>query len=201
MEGSPAAAGADRSAEVPGTSRSVRHVTKRADFSESELELELLNRQHRRKAFSSGDSRVDDWLIHRALGAMEKHTSTTRVLSGPGGVVAGYYTVASSALDVSLVPEELFGGRPPRHAPPTLTLAWLGVDTRFQGRGLGTHLFARALADAVEAYSLVRFVAVVVDAISAENIAYYRGHGFALVPGTSNKLYLPATTLMRVVLR
>jgi ribosomal protein S18 acetylase RimI-like enzyme len=115
--------------------------------------------------------------------------------------VAGYYTVASSALDVSLVPEELFGGNPPRHAPPTLTLAWLGVDTHFRGQGLGTRLFARALADAVEAYNLVRFVAVIVDAISEENIAYYRGHGFTLVPGTSNKLYLPATTLMRVVLR
>jgi GNAT superfamily N-acetyltransferase len=78
--------------------------------------------------------------------------------------------------------------------------AWLGVDTRFRGQGIGTRLFARALADAVEAYHLVRFVAVIVDAISEENVEYYQRHGFTVVPGTSNKLYLPATTLMRVVL-
>jgi GNAT superfamily N-acetyltransferase len=175
-------------------------VTKRGGASVSGLELELLNRGHRRKAFSSGDLRVDGWLIHRALGAMEKHTSTTRVLADRGGVVAGYYTIASTALDVSLAPRELFGGKLPRHAPPTLTLAWLGVDTRFRGQGIGTRLFARALAYAVEAYHLVRFVAVIVDAISSRNIDYYLRHGFTLVPGASNKLYLPATTLRRVVL-
>jgi GNAT superfamily N-acetyltransferase len=175
-------------------------VTKRPGGSVPGFELELLDRRHRRKAFSSGDSREDDWLVHRALGAMEKHTSTTRVLADRGGVVAGYYTIASTALDVSLVPAELFGGKVPRHAPPTLTLAWLGVDTRFRAQGIGTRLFARALADAVEAYHLVRYAAVIIDAISQANIDYYLGQGFALVPGTSNKLYLPATTLMRVVL-
>ena len=96
--------------------------------------------------FSSGDRRVDDWLSHRALPAMRKNTSTTRVLAQTDGTVAGYYTLANTALDVSLVPADLFDGEAPRHPPPTLTLAWLGVDRRFGGRGLGTKLFARALA-------------------------------------------------------
>ena len=80
--------------------------------------------------------------------------------------MAGYYTLANTALDVSLVPPALFGGKMPTKAPPTLTLAWLGVDRRFTGRGLGTKLFARALADGVRVYHIVRFVTVVVDAIT-----------------------------------
>jgi GNAT superfamily N-acetyltransferase len=163
------------------------------------LSLELLNRLHRRRRFESGDARVDEWLIHKALGAMQKNVSTTRVLVDPQGVIAGYYTLASTALDVSLVPHELFSGAPPRHAPPTVTLAWLGVDKAFCGRGIGTSLFARALADAVEAYTVVRFVAVIIDALTEENASFYRQQGFVAVPGMPNRLYLPAATLLRVV--
>ena len=161
--------------------------------------LDLLSRQHRRKKFSSGDPRVDDWLIHKAIGAMEKNTSTTRVLVAADGTVAGYYTLANTALDVSLVPAELFGGRVPTKAPPTLTLAWLGVDQAFAGQGLGTLLFARALADGVQIYHLVRFVAVIVDALTDANAAFYRKHGFVPIHGTTAKLSMPASILMQVV--
>ena len=130
---------------------------------------------------------------------MAKHTSTTRGLVDETDAVFGYYTLAHTALDVSLVPAELFGGHAPTHAPPTLTLAWIGVDGGVRGRGLGTWLFARALGDCAEAYEQVRFVAVIVDALSEHNARFYCRHGFTPVPGTTNKLYLPATTLMRVV--
>ena len=161
--------------------------------------LELLQRGHRRRRFASGDAHIDEWLKHKALGASEKNTSTTRVLISGEGELAGYYTLANTALDVSLVPPEFFGGHPPTRPPPTVTLAWLGVDTRFAGRGLGTQLFGRALADCVAAYELVRFVAVIVDALTDRNYDFYRIQGFAPVPGTTHKLYLPASTLLSVL--
>ena len=161
--------------------------------------LELLDRKHHRKRFASGDLRVDEWLIHKAIGSMEKHTSTTRVLVAASGAVAGYYTLANTALDVSLVPPELLGGRAPTKPPPTLTLAWLGVDQGFAAHGLGTKLFARALTDGVQVFHLVRFVAVIVDALTEANAAWYGKHGFTPVPGAVGKLYLPATTLLQVV--
>ena len=161
--------------------------------------LELLDRRHRRKRFASGDPRVDEWLIHKAIGAMEKNTSTTRVLVASDGSIAGYYTLANTAFEVSLVPAELFGGRAPTKAPPTLTLAWVGVDQAFVGQGLGTRLFARALADGVQVYHLVRFIAVIVDAITPQSAAFYQKHGFVPVPGTTDKFYMPATTLMQLV--
>ena len=129
---------------------------------------------------------------------MQKNTSTTRVLVTDDGQVAGYYTLANTALDVSLVPADLFGGRAPAKAPPTLTLAWLGVDRAFAGRGLGAQLFARALSDGVQIHHLVRFVAVIVDALTPANAEFYRKHGVAPVPGTADKLYLPAATLLQV---
>jgi hypothetical protein len=107
-----------------------------ATFPPPGMTLELLNREHRRKRFESGDPRVDAWLIHKAIGAMEKSTSTTRVLVQSDGTVAGYYTLATTALDVSLVPP-----------------------------------------------------------------AFYERMGFLPVPGTTNKLYMPAATLMQVTNR
>jgi len=165
------------------------------------MNLLLLNRRHRRKRFESGEPCVDEWLIHKAIGAMEKNTSTTRVLVESDGTVAGYYTLANTALDVSLVLPALFGGKMPTKAPLTLTLAWLGVDRRFTGRGLGTKLFACALADGVRVYHIVRFVAVVIDAITEQSFAFYQRMGFLPVPGTVDKLYLPATTLLQVTAR
>jgi ribosomal protein S18 acetylase RimI-like enzyme len=169
------------------------------EFPPPGLTLELLGPRHRRKVFSSGDRRVDEWLARRALPAMRKNTSTTRVLADEHGAIAGFYTLANTALDVSLVPADLFDGEVPRHPPPTLTLAWLGVDSRFRGRGLGTQLFARALADGLHAFETVRFVAVVVDALTEANVVFYESHGFRRVPGTTNKLFLPASTLVAVV--
>jgi GNAT superfamily N-acetyltransferase len=170
-----------------------------AAFPPEGLVLEPLDRTHRRKAFSCGSEPVDAWLAHKALGAMEKHTSTTQVLTERTGRIAGYYTLASTALDVSLVPPDMFGGKPPRYAPPTLTLAWLGVDTHFQGRRLGALLLARALADAIAVYEHVRFVAIIVDALSERNVHFYLGQGFSLIPDTADKLYLPARTLLLMV--
>ena len=132
---------------------------------------------------------------------MRKNTSTTRVLAQGDGTIAGYYTLANTALDVSLVPADLFDGETPRHPPPTLTLAWLGVDRRFSGRGLGTRLSAQALADALQAFETVRFVAVIVDALTDANVAFYESHGFGRVPGTTNKLFLPASTLVEITER
>ena len=169
------------------------------EFPPPGLALEVLDRRHRRKVFSSGDRRVDEWLARRALPAMRKNTSTTRVLADEHGSIAGFYTLANTALDVSQVPLDLFDGGAPHYPPPTLTLAWLGVDTRSRGRGLGTRLFARALADGLRAFDTVRFVAVVVDALTGANVAFYESHGFRRVPGTTNKLFLPASTLVAVV--
>ena len=129
---------------------------------------------------------------------MRKNTSTTRVLADEHGAIAGFYTLANTALDVSLVPADLFDGEVPRHPPPTLTLAWLGVDSHFRGGGLGTQLFARALADGLHAFETVRFVAVIVDALTESNVAFYESHGFRRVPGTTNKLFLPAATLIEM---
>ncbi len=171
-----------------------------AGFPPPGFALELLARTHRRRHFSSGDPRVDAWLIRKALGAMEKNTSTTRVLAMPDATVAGFYTLANTALDVSSVPPALFGGEPPRHPPPTLTLSWLGVDEQFADQGFGTKLFARALADGVRIYEIVRFVAVIVDALTDANVAFYQRHGFIPVPGTTHKLYMPSSTLVKVVI-
>jgi ribosomal protein S18 acetylase RimI-like enzyme len=173
-------------------------VAVRRQFPPPGLVLELFDRHHRRKAFSSGDRRADEWLALRALPAMRKNTSTTRVLADERGAVAGFYTLANTALDVSLVPADLFEGEVPRHPPPTLTLAWLGVDERFRGRGIGTQLFARALADGLHAFQTVRFVAVIVDALTDTNVAFYESNGFRRVPGTTNKLFLPAATLVEI---
>ena len=56
-----------------------------------------------------------------------------------------------------------------------------------------------ALADALFAFETVRFVAVIVDALTEMNVAFYQSRGFRRVPGTINTSFLPAAVLVEVV--
>ena len=47
------------------------------EWAPPDLALELLERRYHRKAFSSGDRRVDEWLVHRALPAIEPDDAPT----------------------------------------------------------------------------------------------------------------------------
>lgn len=158
------------------------------------LRLEGLRREHARAAFRSGQSSVDDWLATKALQHQNKHLSATKVLLGSTGEIAGYYTLATGQVDFSGLPHEIV-----RHLPkrvlPVAVLAWLGVSSRHQGRGLGRSLLSQALRDCFEAGKVFPFVAVVLDCIDDSAKAFYRRWDFHEIPGHPYRLYLSARTL------
>ena len=172
------------------------------------MRVEKIAKGHRRQLrdFTSGESRVDEWLKQRALSAQTKHGSVTRLLV-EGDVVAGFHTLAHGELAVDQVPPELFaGGQAPIRAPRTVTLAWLGVTQSCAKRGLGTALTHHALAVCYRSYQEVPFVAVIVDALTPQSAAFFKAKGFSVIPGTEGvlpglaaKLYLSAASLIAAV--
>jgi GNAT superfamily N-acetyltransferase len=156
--------------------------------------LESLQKAHPRAAFRSGQHQVDEWLARRALQSQTKHLSATKVLLGPRGVVAGYYTLATGQVDFSDLPPEV-SARLPHRALPVAVLAWLGVARTLQGQGLGARLLARALGDCLEASATFPFVAVLLDCVDDAAKAFYRRWDFNELPGHPYRLFLSTAHL------
>ena len=98
--------------------------------------IELLSRSHHRAGFNSGQEQVDAWLKKSAFQSQKKHLSSTKVLLNEDDELVGYYTLATSQVDFSDLPNDITKSLPQRQ-PPVAVLAWLGVEASFQGRGIG----------------------------------------------------------------
>jgi ribosomal protein S18 acetylase RimI-like enzyme len=77
-------------------------------------------------------------------------------------------------------------------AEPLWYLAWLGVDTSMQGRGLGNDLLARCLqvvdADHAPAY---------LDNTNPANVPFYERHGFRVIGESQAGACPPLTSMLR----
>lgn len=156
--------------------------------------LEKLARGHNRRTFRSGQSAVDDWLKTKALQHQEKHLSVTKVLLDQAGSILGHYTLATGEVDFSDLPAEVAKKLPKRRLPLAV-LAWLGVDERHQGQGLGKRLLIQALTDCHNAGQTFAVVAVILDCIDDTAKAFYQQFQFAEMPGHPYRLYLTAQQL------
>ncbi len=153
--------------------------------------LESLRRDHPRKRFRCGEPAVDGWLATKALQNQDKHLSVTKVLLEEAGAIAGHYTLASGQVDFGDLPAEVTR-RLPRRMLPIAVLAWLGVSSDHQGRGLGRLLLAQALRDCHEAGRTFPFVAVILDCVSDAAKRFYQQWDFAELPGHPYRLFLSA---------
>jgi predicted N-acetyltransferase YhbS len=109
--------------------------------------------------------------------------STTR-----DGQVAGFYCLSSNALIRESTPEALTKGQP--NPVPVVLLGRMGVDLQFRDAGLGWSLLQHATSRALEAAGIIGVHAVLVDALSDEDIPFYERFGFTRFPGSSRALYL-----------
>lgn len=156
--------------------------------------IELLQRRHPRKQFSSGQPAVDDWLKTKALQHQTKHLSSTKVLVTQEGTISGYYTLAPAQIDFADLPAEVVR-RLPHRMLPIATLAWLGVDKAHQRQGLGSRLLGQALRDCWEGGKVFPFVLVVIDAVDDNARSFYARFGFTPLPGQPYRMFLSAKQL------
>ncbi len=156
--------------------------------------LEPLAKGHPRKAFTSGQADVDDWLKTKALQNQDKRLSTTKVLLDASGAIAGYYTLATAQVDFGDLPPDVTKKLPKRTLPAAV-LAWLGVASDRHGQGLGKALLAQALRDCHDAGQTFAFVAVLLDCIDDKAKAFYQRFDFAELPGHPYRLFLTAAQL------
>jgi predicted GNAT family N-acyltransferase len=148
-----------------------------------------------RTDFSSGAPELDRYLREQATQDMRRRIAAVFVALDAGPVI-GYYTLSSSAIELTELPEQA-ARRLPRHpfVPATL-LGRLAVDVGWQGRHLGGHLLLDALLRSFR--SEIASYAVVVDARDERAEGFYEHYGFARLGRTGRRMFLPMAMVARL---
>ncbi len=154
-------------------------------------------RRHDRNSFHCGVSELDDYLKTKLGQHSRKDLTRGFVLADANGRIAGYFTLAASRLNVSVI----VGGHglPAKMPLPATLLRRLAVDRSFRGHGLGELLLMHALRVAVETSEIVASAAIEVDAKDDRAQAFYQKYGFVSLADDRLHLYLSMQTAREMV--
>jgi GNAT superfamily N-acetyltransferase len=160
-----------------------------------EWRIEPLRASHERGEFSCGKAPLDDFLRLRATQYEKRRLGRTYVALFPGAMtVAGYYTLAASAVAIANLPATA-AKRLPKHPVPVILLGRLAVDQRASGQGLGKALLRDALHRSLSLSEQLGLFAVEVLAIDADAREFYAKYGFIPLAGNDLRLFLPIKTI------
>jgi len=111
--------------------------------------------------------------------------------------VAGFYTLSSSSVPLTEVPEPLAKKLPRYPVVPAALIGWLGRHSDYRGLGHGEAL----LFDAINrvATAPLGTHAIFADAIDDRAASFYAAFGFTALISRPRTLYLPMATALSLL--
>jgi len=139
------------------------------------LEIVKLHSGIDRQTFNCGQDALNQFFHHHAGRNQKLGFSVTYVGVDEAGAIAAFMTLCGSAEVPGNLPFQ--SKRWPAYLAPTLLIARLGVDQRFQGKGAGAVMLRHAMRLAKHQFDTVGCIALVTDA-KPEAIPFYQRFGF-----------------------
>ena len=136
-------------------------------------------------SFSCSVELIVDWAAKHASYAAKQGTAVPYVCFTTDGDVAGFYAISAYSIDR----ETVRGGWLRRNVPakiPAILLGMLGVDSRFQKRGLGWMLLQDAVKRSLAVSRQIGSRALVVDPYDDASRSFYQHFGFREIPGSGS---------------
>ena len=165
------------------------------------MKLELFDaKKHHRKGFCSGNESLDNYLKKHLNQGVKKELVKAYVLADEQGKVLGYYTLSSSSVSWSDIPDSL-AKKLPRYPIPAVLIGRMATDenARESGARVGSKLLVHALKQALVAADTIGVLCVIVDA-KPEAVGFYSRFGFQrLKQDDECRLYLPVQTIKDLV--
>jgi len=156
-------------------------------------------RGHDRSAFSCGAPELDRYIREHASQDVKRDVARVFVALDRGGpVVSGFYGLSAASFRKDGLPTDQ-ARRLPHYPVPAVLLGRLAVDENHQGQGLGARLLMDALDRVYLASQTLAVHAVIVDARDDAAAAFYEKYGFIRFADTPSRLFLPMTTIRKLV--
>lgn len=158
----------------------------------------LLSSKHSKENFTCGKEMLDNYLHRQAKQDVKRKLTACFILSDNDGTVKGYYTLSNTSVNRDFLPESIIKKLPPsyKNLPATL-LGRLAVDANYKGQGFGTNLLMDALKRSYHNSLQIASMAVIVDPLDNEAIAFYYHFGFIELPD-SGKMFIPMAQLENI---
>lgn len=106
--------------------------------------------------------------------------------------LSGFFTLSAGSVSCSSLPASL-ARKLPRYPVPVALIGRLGVDKKFQGKGLGSILLADACQKVSQASSVLAMAGIIIDAKDDDAISFYKHFGFIPLQGQGGRMLLPAS--------
>jgi ribosomal protein S18 acetylase RimI-like enzyme len=162
-------------------------------MSEPTFRLLALDATHDRSVFNSSSEPLNRYFREQISQDVRRRVAACFVALNAENRIAGYYTLASASLRLTDLPSHLAKKLPRYPSVPAVRMGRLAVDEAFKGQGLGGALLADALARTIR--SEIAAYALIVDAKDENSAAFYRHHGFIILPESPLTLFLPLATV------
>jgi GNAT superfamily N-acetyltransferase len=138
---------------------------------------ELLAGEHRLEGFDCGSGGLNNWLARRALRNQSSGTNRTWVIvEVETGQVVAFYASSTASILRSSASKKI--GRNQPEEMPAILLARTGVDSRHQGRGLGSGLLKHFMLKAIEVAQSVGVRVLLIHAKDENGKNFYQHYGF-----------------------
>jgi len=158
--------------------------------------IEALGPQHERASFACGIEPLDRYFRHQAGQEARKNIAAPFVLVLPDGAVGGFYTLSSTAVQLTELPADITRRFPRYPLVPATLLGRLAVDLRHRGKGYGRFMLADALHRAVR--SEIASFAVIVDAKDETARRFFERESFLPLPDQPMKLFRPMADIAKL---
>jgi GNAT superfamily N-acetyltransferase len=148
-------------------------------------------------SFASGATELDTWLRRFGWENQRAGNAVTYVACR-GGVVLGYYALATAAYARDIAPGRLRTGRPSEG--PCLLLARLAVDATAQGQGVGSALLRDAITRTLAVSEQAGVAALLVHCRDDDARKFYlHSADFLASPVEPMHLFLPLKAIRRLI--
>jgi GNAT superfamily N-acetyltransferase len=154
-----------------------------------EYRVEPLSAMHERSGFHSGVPELDSYFHHQAGQDSRRRAAAAFVMLDREGVIAGYYTLSASIIQVQEFPEAIARKLPRYPVLPATLLGRLAVSQTHQGKSLGRFLLMDALYRCSRNTSEVGSIAVLVDALDEKAREFYLHHNFTQLRDSPFRLF------------
>ncbi len=140
------------------------------------MKIRILKKSDDRSSFSCGEIELDYYFQKFAGQNQFKHFVGTTYIATDDKEIFGFVTVSSGSLSRDDLPQNL-QKKFPNYPLPILHITRIGVDVKYQNRGIGKELMFSAFKLALEQKERVGCIGVVVDA-KVDAVTFYQQLGF-----------------------
>jgi GNAT superfamily N-acetyltransferase len=142
-------------------------------------EIVLLSEEHELTAFQSTNADLNDFLKYDSL-RDQKNLITKTYLCSSNGTIIGYFSMLADTIDVHAIDVEDGVAGYPYRKYPTIKIARLAVDERFERKGFGRFSVLAAIGLALSVTEIIGCRYLMVDS-KPESVNFYKKLGFKII--------------------